>query len=175
MPVQFWRSLNALSVECTLKSKQSQAQPSPPTLATESQLRLRADRKSGVPVRQPPARCATPFTGLSWHGSLTWLTRDTTLQGLPTRCEPKRSGRANRLQPNRQAKLPGLCRETIPTSEAWVWYEYSPLPSGTSLAAFQQRRVYGYFTRRSLSFRFKSMSEEKWTAGQGHKGRTCPL
>ena len=36
-------------------------------------LRLRADRKSGVPVRQPPARCATPFTGLLWHGSLTWL------------------------------------------------------------------------------------------------------
>ena len=33
----------------------------PTTLATESQLRLRADRKSGVPVRQPPARCATPF------------------------------------------------------------------------------------------------------------------
>ena len=36
-------------------------------------LRLRADRKSGVPVRQPPARCATLFAGLSWHGSLTWL------------------------------------------------------------------------------------------------------
>ena len=34
------------------------------------------------------------------------LYRDTTLQGLPTRCEPKRSGRASRLQPNRQAKLP---------------------------------------------------------------------
>ena len=28
-------------------------------------LRLRADRKSGVPVCQTPARCATPFTGLS--------------------------------------------------------------------------------------------------------------
>ena len=34
------------------------------------------------------------------------LARDTTLHGLPTRCEPKRSGRASRLQPNRQAKLP---------------------------------------------------------------------
>ena len=33
-------------------------------------------------------------------------TRDTTLQGPPTRCEPKRSGRASRLQPNRHAKLP---------------------------------------------------------------------
>ena len=32
--------------------------------------------------------------------------RDTTLQGLPTRCEPKRSGCASGLQPNRQAKLP---------------------------------------------------------------------
>ena len=40
---------------------------------------------------------------------------------------------------------------------------------------FQQRRVHGHFTRRTLIFRFKSMGEEKWTAGQGHKGRTCPL
>ena len=39
----------------------------------------------------------------------------------------------------------------------------------------QQRRVHGHFTQWSLSFRFKSMSEEKWRAGQGHKGRTCPL
>ena len=36
----------------------------------------------------------------------------------------------------------------------------SPLAS-----AVQQRRVHGHFTRLSLSFRFKSMSEEKWTAG----------
>ena len=40
---------------------------------------------------------------------------------------------------------------------------------------FQQRRVHGHFARRTLIFRFKSMGEEKWTAGQGHKGRTCPL
>ena len=44
-----------------------------PTDFSYKKLRLRDDRKSGVPVRQPPARCATPFTGLSWHGSLTWL------------------------------------------------------------------------------------------------------
>ena len=35
-----------------------------------------------------------------------WSIRDTTLQGQPTRGEPKRSGRASRIQPNRQAKLP---------------------------------------------------------------------
>ena len=40
---------------------------------------------------------------------------------------------------------------------------------------FQQGRVHGHFTRRTLIFRFKSMGEEKWTAGLGHKGRTCPL
>ena len=39
----------------------------------------------------------------------------------------------------------------------------------------QQRRVHGHFTRRTLIFRFKSMGEENWTAGQGHKGRICPL
>ena len=61
------------------------------------------------------------------------------------------------------------------TSEAWVRYEYRPLPTGSSRAAVQQRRVHSHFTWRSLSFRFKSMGEEKWTAGQGHKGRTCPL
>ena len=33
------------------------------------------------------------------------------------------------------------------------------------LAAVQQRRVNGHFTRRTLTFRFKSMGEEKWTAG----------
>ena len=45
-----------------------------PTNISYRKLRLRADRKSGVPVRQPPARCAaTPFTGLLWHGSLTDL------------------------------------------------------------------------------------------------------
>ena len=44
-----------------------------PTNISYRKLRLRADRKSGVPVRQPPTRCATPFTGLSWQGSLTWL------------------------------------------------------------------------------------------------------
>ena len=43
------------------------------------------------------------------------------------------------------------------------------------LAAIQQRRVHGHFTQQTLSFRFKSMVEEKWTAGQEHKGRTCPL
>ena len=44
-----------------------------PTDISYRKLRLRPDRKSGVPVRQPPASCATPFTGLSWHGSLTRL------------------------------------------------------------------------------------------------------
>ena len=39
----------------------------------------------------------------------------------------------------------------------------------------QQRRVLGHVTRRTLIFRFKSMGEDKWTAGQGHEGRTCPL
>ena len=29
--------------------------------------------------------------------------------------------------------------------------------------------VHGHFTRRTMIFRFKSMGEEKWTAGQGHK------
>ena len=57
----------------------------------------------------------------------------------------------------------------IPTSKAGVWDEYSPLPSGTFVAV-QQRRVHGHFTRR-----FKNMVEEKWTAGQEQKGRTCPL
>ena len=44
-----------------------------------------------------------------------------------------------------------------------------------SLAAVQQRWVHGHFTRWTLIFRFKSMVEEKWTSGQEHKGRTCPL
>ena len=44
-----------------------------PTDISYRKLRLCADRKSGAPVRQPPAHYATPFTGLSWHGSLTWL------------------------------------------------------------------------------------------------------
>ena len=43
------------------------------------------------------------------------------------------------------------------------------------LAAVQQRRVHGHFTRRILIFRSKSMVEEKWIAGQEHKGRTCLL
>ena len=43
---------------------------------------LRADRKSGAPVRQPPARCATPFTGLSWHGSLAWLPPCCSISGV---------------------------------------------------------------------------------------------
>ena len=77
---------------------------------------------------------------------------------------------------SRRQLLVQLCDQwTIPTSEAWVWYEYRPLPSGTSRAAVQQRLVHGHFTRWTLIFRFKSMGEEKWTAGQGHKGRTCPL
>ena len=59
-----------LSVKCILKSKQSQ--PSPPR-----KLRLRADRKSGAPVR-----CATLFKGLSWHGSLTWLSPCCSISGV---------------------------------------------------------------------------------------------
>ena len=53
-----------------------------PTDFSYRKLRLRADRKSGVPVRQPPARCSTPFTGLSWHGSLTWLSLCCSISGV---------------------------------------------------------------------------------------------
>ena len=35
--------------------------------------------------------------------------------------------------------------ETIPMSEVWVWYEYSPLPSGDALAAVQ----HGHFTQQT--------------------------
>ena len=49
------------------------------------------------------------------------------------------------------------------------------LPTEASFAAIQQQWVPGHFTWWKLIFRFKSMIEEKWTAGQGHKGRTCPL
>ena len=56
-----------------------------PTDFSYRKLRLRADRKSGVPVRQPPARCAIPFTGLSWHGSLTWLSPCCSISAL-TNC-----------------------------------------------------------------------------------------
>ena len=55
-----------------------------PTNISYRKLRLRADRKSGVPVRQPPARCATPFTGLSWQGSLTWLSPCCSISGRTT-------------------------------------------------------------------------------------------
>ena len=44
---------------------------------------------------------------------------ETTLQELPTRCEPKRSGRASRLQPNRQAKLP-VCAVQWPAIEGFI-------------------------------------------------------
>ena len=41
----------------------------------------------------------------------------------------------------------------------------SPFVSGCHFS----NRVHGHITRRTIIFRFKSMSEEKWTAGQGHK------
>ena len=31
------------------------------------------------------------------------------------------------------------------------------------------------FHSTNIHFRFQSLVEEKWTDGQGHKGRTCPL
>ena len=65
-------------------------------------------------------------------------------------------------------------RSSVPARREF-WYEYRPLPTGTSQAAVQQRRVHDHFIRRTLIFRFISMGEEKWTAGQGHKGRTCPV
>ena len=81
--------------------------------------------------------------------------------------------------------LPPFARET----EAESCVRYRPFPRarrefGTSIAPcrvgrlgmpFNRGECNGHFTRRSLIFRFESIGEEKWTAGQGHKSRTCPL
>ena len=75
-----------------------------------------------------------------------------------------------------KVRLPSMNSAVIPTSEAGVWYEYRPLPTGRLWLPFNSGvGVHSHFTRRTLIFRVKSTAEEKWTARQGHKGRTCPL
>ena len=74
-------------------------------------------------------RCAS--TRFGRQRGVLWA-RDTTLQGLPTRCGLKRSGRASRLQSNRQAKLP-VCAVPWPAVECFIHlhrhsiYNFSPV------------------------------------------------
>ena len=59
-------------------------------------------------------------------------------------------------------------------SEAGVWHEYSPLPSGKSgcrSTAVSARS----FHLANINFYIERKVEENWTAGQEHKGRTCLL